>query len=325
MELRHLRYFAAVGEALSFTGAAARLRIAQPALSRQVQDLEDEIGVNLLRRGPRGVTLTAEGRFFLEQVRELLKRTDESIEKVRSLANGGYSELRVGYAPTLAVEILPPGIEAFRKSMPRAKLRLHDLSSEELVTGLRNGRLELAIMAQTIGDHTAGIEFEVLRSYPMCVALAATHPFARLKSVPLQKIAAEPLIGMHRGDYPEYYQGLERLFASISARPRLAVECDSTSSLVIEVEAGHGIALCLPTFEHVTGKRLLYRPITETTELVPIGIARAMDGKLTPAGAKFCEILREISNGATAAKPSRNGLDRLFSANHSADHDEHHP
>jgi DNA-binding transcriptional LysR family regulator len=159
----------------------------------------------------------------------------------------------------------------------------------------------------------------------MCVKLAATHPFARLKSVPLQKIAAEPLIGMHRGDYPEYYPGLERLFASIGAKPRLAVECDSTSSLVIEVEAGHGIALCLPIFEHVTGKRLLYRPITGTTELVPIGIVRAMDGDLTPAGAKFCEILQEIANGATAAKPSRNGLDQLFSANHSADHDEPHP
>jgi DNA-binding transcriptional LysR family regulator len=324
MELRHLRYFAAVGEALSFTGAAARLRIAQSALSRQVQDLEHEIGVNLLRRGPRGVTLTAEGRFFLEQVRELLKRTNESIEKVRSLANGGYSELRVGYAPTLAVEVLPPGVEAFRKSMPRANLSLHDLSSEELVAGLRNGTLELAIMAQTNGDHTVGIEFEVLRSYPMCVALAATHPFARLKSVPLQRIAAEPLIGMRRHDYPEYYPDLERLFASIGAKPRIAVECDSTSSLLIEVEAGHGIALCLPIFEHVTGKRLLYRPITGTTKTVPIGIARATDGDLTPAGAKFCAILREIFSGATAAKPNRNGLDRLLSANHSVGHDERH-
>ena len=325
MELRHLRYFAAVGEALSFTRAAARLRVAQPALSRQVQDLEDEIGVDLLHRGPRGVTLTAEGRLFLEEARELLKRTDESIKKVRSLANGAYGELRVGYAPTLAVEILPPGIEAFRKAMPRAKLWLHDLSSGELVAGLRNGTLDLAIMAQANADHTTGIEFEVLRTYPLCVALAASHPFARLKSVPLQKIAAEPLIGMRRHDYPEYYPDLERLFASIGAKPRIAAECDSTSSLLIEVEAGHGIALCLPIFEHVTGKRLLYRPITGTTKMAPIGIARALDGDVTPAGAKFCEILREISNRAPVAKPSRNGLDRGLSANHSADHDERHP
>ena len=96
MELRHLRYFLAVGEALNFTKAAAQLRIAQPALSRQVQDLEDEIGVDLLRRSPRGVTLTAEGKLFLEEVRELLKRADESVENIRALARGEYGELHVG-------------------------------------------------------------------------------------------------------------------------------------------------------------------------------------------------------------------------------------
>ncbi len=94
MELRHLRYFLAVGEALNFTKAAAQLRVAQPALSRQVQDLEEEIGVDLLKRSPRGVTLTAEGKLFLEEVRELLKRADESVEKVRALARGEYGELR---------------------------------------------------------------------------------------------------------------------------------------------------------------------------------------------------------------------------------------
>jgi DNA-binding transcriptional LysR family regulator len=84
MELRHLRYFVAVGEALNFTKAAARLRVAQPALSRQVQDLKDEIGVDLLHRNRRGVTLTAEGRVFLEEVGELLKRAHESVQKIRS-------------------------------------------------------------------------------------------------------------------------------------------------------------------------------------------------------------------------------------------------
>ena len=94
MELRHLRYFLAVGEALNFTKAAVQLRVAQPALSRQVQDLEDEIGVDLMKRSPRGVTLTAEGKLFLEEVRELLKRADESVEKVRALARGEYGELQ---------------------------------------------------------------------------------------------------------------------------------------------------------------------------------------------------------------------------------------
>jgi regulatory helix-turn-helix LysR family protein len=106
VELRHLRYFLAVGEALNFTKAAARLRVAQPALGRQVQDLEDEIGVDLLRRSPRGVTLTAEGKLFLEEARELLKRVDESVEKTRALARGEYGELHIGYIPIPTAEVL---------------------------------------------------------------------------------------------------------------------------------------------------------------------------------------------------------------------------
>ena len=190
MELRHLRYFLAVGEALKFTKAAAQLRVAQPALSRQVQDLEDEIGVDLLRRSPRGVTLTAEGKLFLEEVRELLKRADESVEKVRALARGEYGELHVGYVHVPTVEILPPALAAFQKAVPRVKVVLHDLSSDELIAGLHNATLELAVMVQLTGEQTAGIEFELLRTYPWCVALNAAHPFARLKSIALEKVAA---------------------------------------------------------------------------------------------------------------------------------------
>ena len=113
MELRHLRYFLAVGEVLNFTKAAARLHVAQPALSRQVRDLEEEIGVDLVRRSPRGVMLTAEGKLFLEEVRVLLKHADESVERVRALARGEYGELQIGYIPIPTVEILPPALEAF--------------------------------------------------------------------------------------------------------------------------------------------------------------------------------------------------------------------
>jgi DNA-binding transcriptional LysR family regulator len=302
MELRHLRYFLAVGEALNFTKAAAQLRIAQPALSRQVQDLEDEIGVDLLRRSPRGVSLTAEGKLFLEEVRELLKRAGESVEKVRALARGEYGELHVGYAPSPSVEILPPALAAFQKAVPRVKVLLHDLSSDELIAGLRDGTLELAIMVQAGGEQTVGIQFEVLRTYPLCVALTAAHPFARLKSISLEKMAAEPLVGFSRKDYPEYYRFLERLFAPIHAKPRLAVECDSASSLITEVEAGRGIALASPNFKLVAGKRLLYRPLTGTTEVGSVGIARATKGDVTPAGEKFCEILRKTSRRRATAK-----------------------
>ena len=299
MELRHLRYFVAVAEALNFTKASARLRVAQPALSRQMTDLEDEIGVDLMKRSPRGVTLTAEGKLFLDEVRELLKRADESVEKVRALARGEYGELHVGYAPSPTVEILPPALAAFQKAVPRVKVLLHDLSSDELIAGLQNAALELAVMVEPIGGQTAGIQFELLRTYPLCVAMTATHPFARLKSVSLEKLAAEPLVGFRRKDYSEYYRIVERVFAAVHAKPRIAVECDGASSLITEVEAGRGVALSSTIFKLVAGKRLLYRPLTGTTEVASVGIARASKGEVTPAGEKFCEILRQVSTGMT--------------------------
>jgi DNA-binding transcriptional LysR family regulator len=294
VELRHLRYFVAVGEALNFTKAAARLRIAQPALSRQIADLEEEIGVNLLRRSSRGVSLTAEGKLFLAEIRELLKQADVSVEKVRALARGQSGEIHVGYSPLPTTEILPPALAAFRKIAPGVKVMLHDLSSDELIAGVRNETLELAIMVEPSGEQTAGTKFELLRTSPLWVAMTAAHPFARLKSVPLEKMVAEALIGFSRKDYPEYYRFLERLFAPLHAKPRLAAECDSASSLIAEVEAGRGITLASPNFKLVAGKRLLYRPLTGTTEVASVGIVRAANADMTPAADKFCEILRQI-------------------------------
>ena len=295
MELRHLRYFLAVAEALNFTKAAALLRIAQPALSRRVQDLEDEIGVDLLKRSPRGVILTAEGKVFLEKTRHILKLVDESVDQVRALARGEEGELHMGYAPAPTVEILPPALAAFQKIFPRVRVLLHDLSEQELIDGLRNGRLELALMPRGAGPQTVGLEFETLRHYPICVAVAPTHRFARLKTVTLEMVAAEPIIGFNRKDYPEYYVGLDRLFGPLGIKPRVVVECDSSSSLITEIETGRGVAIASPVLKHASGKRLLYRPLTGTKEVLSVGIARATKGDVTPAGEKFCEILRKTS------------------------------
>jgi len=303
MELRHLRYFLAVAEALNFTKAAALLRVAQPALSRRVQDLEDEIGVDLLKRSPRGVVLTAEGKLFLDKTRHILKLADESVEQVRALARGEEGELHMGYAPAPTVEILPPALAAFQKAFPRVRVLLHDFSEQELIDGLRNGRLELALMPRGAGPQSVGLEFETLRSYPICVAVAPTHRFARLKTITLEMVATEAMIGFNRKDYPEYYVGLDRIFEPLGIKPRIVVECDSSSSLITEIETGRGVAIASPVLRHASGKRLLYRPLTGTTEVLSVGIARAIKGDVTPAGEKFCEILRKTSDGATTAKP----------------------
>jgi len=297
MELRHLRYFVAVAEALNFTKASARLRVAQPALSRQVQDLEDEIGVDLLKRSPRGVTLTAEGQLFLEEARETLKRADESVKKVRALARGEYGELHVGYAPTPTIEILPPALAAFQKSVPGVQVLLHDMSGEEIADGLRRGAIHLAVMPSPELEHIPEVEFEPLREYPVCVALPRDHPLVRMKSIPLEKFAAEPLVTFNRKEYPGAYSSLERLLRPLGVKPRVVLEVDSGSSAVAAIEAGRGIALTIPVLKLVTGKRLEFRPLKGLTETISVGVARARNGDLTPAGEKFCEVLRKVAKG----------------------------
>jgi DNA-binding transcriptional LysR family regulator len=209
MELRHLRYFVAVGETLNFTKAAVRLRVAQPALSRQMRDLEDEIGVDLLRRNPRGLSLTPEGKLFLEEARELLKFSSESVKKVHAMVRGEYSELHIGYR--IYMETLPRALAAFQKARPGVKVLLHELPFDELMAGLKDAALELAVVLRPTGERVAGIEFESLRTYPMCVALNAEHPLARLESIPLEKLTGEPIVGLHIDGYRGY---LDRIFAS---------------------------------------------------------------------------------------------------------------
>ena len=302
MELRHLRTFLTVAEALSFNKAAEKLRIAQPALSRQVQDLEEEIGVDLLKRSSRGVTLTAEGKLFLEEARDVLRRADESVKKVQALARGEYGELHVGYAPTPTVEILPPALAAFQKAVPDVKVLLHDMSSDEILDGLRNGGLQLAVTAWPAAEYHPDLEFESLKTYPVCAILPAGHPLARLKIIPLEKVMAEPIITLNRKNYPDAHIMLEKFFRSLGVKPRIALECDSGSSIITAIESGRGIALFSPVLKLVAGNRLRYRPVTGITDEVPVGIVRAKNGDLTPAGEKFSAMLRKAAKAGAGKR-----------------------
>src|SRR5262249_16008709 len=196
---------------------------------------------------------------------------------------------------------------AFRKAVPRVKLVLHDLSTDELIAGVRDGTLELAIMVQPIGEQTAGIEFETLRNYAWCVALSLARPLARLKSIPLQKLADERLVILSRKSYSEYHGILEHIFAPVSGKPRIVMECDTEDSLFMEVEAGRAIAVVTTIAKLAAGKRLVYRPLTGTTETQFVGIARATGGDVTPAGGKVCENLRKIPPRAGQAVGAKHG------------------
>jgi DNA-binding transcriptional LysR family regulator len=293
MELRHLRYFVAVAEALNFTRAATRLRVAQPALSRQVSDLEEELGVDLLKRTSHGVLLTAEGKLFLEESRVTLKQADESVTKVRALARGEIGELQVGFLAPLDLHILPRALAEFQKTTPGVKVALRDLGSDDLCDELRNGTLHLAVMMQPSEESTAGIEFEEIGRYPLFVAMAPGHPLARLNIIPLEMLVKQPLAILDHKRNSEFHRMLRRVFAPL--RPNIATESGSLNSLITELGVGKHVAVVSQLFKQAVGNRLLYRRLANTEVAMCVGIARAKNGDLPPAGEKLCATIRKVA------------------------------
>src|ERR1700674_4889311 len=146
MELRHLRYFVSVAEALSFTKAAEKLHTAQPSLTRQIRDLEEELGVQLLNRTKQQVSLTDEGRSFLADAKRLLALAAETVASVRRLHSGEVRALNVGYVSNLFYDLLPKTLTSFRQSFPTVSVNLFDMSCGDQFRALEDGRLDLGFV-----------------------------------------------------------------------------------------------------------------------------------------------------------------------------------
>jgi LysR family transcriptional regulator, benzoate and cis,cis-muconate-responsive activator of ben and cat genes len=286
MELRHLRYFAAVAEAENVSRAALKLHVSQPALSRQVRDLEEELGFLLLERTAKSVRLTEAGRVFLAEARAVLQRADEAVKAARAVATGGRGELHLGYAPSPTARILPPTLRAFQGAWPNARVKLHDLSTEEMLAGLREGALQLALLVRPTQAMLRGLRFEELMRDPVRLAVPPNHAFARLRSVPLARAAAEPWLALSRKDYPEYHEFLAALFAGTNRKPRIVEEYESTASLVSAIEAGCGLAIAPQTLACSFGPRIKLILLSPAPEPLVIGAVWPKTG-LSAAAERF--------------------------------------
>ena len=293
MELRYLRYLIAVAEERSITSAAARLRVAQPALSRQLRALEDEIGSPLMERNSRGVMLTEAGLAFAEDAKRVLADVEAAVSAARARSRGTKGELNIGYAPSPTAEILPPALQALEKSSPEVIVTLHDLSGDELLAGLLKGQLHCAVMVEPGELLPANLVFHPLKQYRQCVAFAPQHPFARLRRVPLERLANEPLVVYDRRNYTEYMHTVLALLRPVTASPRIAAECDGLTTVVAAVLACRGVAIVPEVFSRLVGNRVRLRAIHPAGAPLVVGYAHRVDVPLSPVARRFIDALKK--------------------------------
>ena len=294
MELRHLRYFVAVAEAENVSRAALKLHVSQPGISRQIRDLEDEIGFALFERSAKSIKLTNAGKSFLTEARAVLARADEAVKTARAIATGEVGELHVGYAGSPTVRLLPPTLRAFQNESPQVRVRLHDLSTEEMLAGIRGGKLQIALLVCPTPSLLRGLRFEELTELPICLAVAPKHPLARARSVSLAEAAKQPLIGFSRADYPDYHELLDNIFRPAKLKPRIVEEHDGVASLIAAVESGAGVAVVTESLSCVTGPRLKFLKLSPEPKPLKLGAVWAREG-LAPAGERFFECARKVA------------------------------
>jgi LysR family transcriptional regulator, benzoate and cis,cis-muconate-responsive activator of ben and cat genes len=293
VELRHLRYFVAVAEMENVSRAALKLHVSQPALSKQIRDLEDQIGFSLLERTAKSVRLTEAGRAFLEEARAILKHADDAVLKGRAVAGKFETELRVGDWPLGTGRIMAALLRAYQQAMPNVHVKLHDWPVYHNIAGVREGRLHLAIVVPPTKAHPLNdLLFQQLKTARLCLAVSSSHPFARRQSVSLTDAAREPFVGLIGESHRQYYEHLASIFARVNPKPRIVEEHDAWTGLYSAVGAGTGVAISSDVFSYVFGERVKYVRLTPEPKRVVIGII-TRKGKLSPAVDKFCQCAKK--------------------------------
>jgi LysR family hca operon transcriptional activator len=301
MELRHLRYFAAVAAHGSFSRAAKNLHLTQPALSRQVKDLEDELGVSLLTRGTNAVTLTEAGDMFYEEAREILARADLAVQRVRGECH--YEILRVGYGPSLTSGIMPQALERFQAAVPRVRLELEDLTPREIGDKVATGQLDLVIMPAGTESIIKGFHWTELRRMSLVLVLAKEHPLARLSKVPPKRLHGLPLYGLGRNNFPDYLPRLRAVLKPFGVIPHFhAMINDGVTTMFAAIEATKGATILADGVVSVLPRSLEIRPFSPALPELVI-LAGLPSDRPNVHASTFAQLLREAAQAQAGAKP----------------------
>jgi DNA-binding transcriptional LysR family regulator len=273
MELRHLRYFVAVAEEQNVSRAARRLHVSQPPLSRQIRDLENELGFALFEHGAKAIHLTDAGRIFLSEARAALLRVNDAVAFTKAFAHRKRNRIRVGYADLPTVEILPRILQAFQRTNPHAKVDLRAMTGQEMLRALHSSDIDVSLLSYIVPVDFQGLAVEELVSYPITVVSSRQHRFARLRKVPIGEVAKEPIIALSRERFAWYHTLVGKLLSPFNRSFEIVEEYDSVHSIFAAVEAWRGVTIGQSVVARMTGEGLVFRPLKPAPAPPPIVLA----------------------------------------------------
>ena len=289
MELRHLRYFVAVAEELHFGRAAARLFIAQPPLSQQIQQLERELGVTLFLRTSRRVQLTPAGEVFLTGARQTLAALDDAVQAAQRAARGETGWLGIGFAASATYDLLPAVLRDFRVQFPDVVLSLMELNAAEQSRALHDRSIHVGFARPYAAEAEVVVE-AVLRE-PFLVALPALHPLASLPALALPLLALEPFISFPEAPPPSYAQVVRAVCEGAGFVPRVVQEVREMQTAISLVAAGLGIALLPASVQHLHRDGVAYRPLADSTPRTELAVVSRKEDA-SPVLQNFLAIVR---------------------------------
>ena len=295
MELRHLRYFVAVAEELSFRRAAERLHLAQPPLSSQIKGLENELGTRLFDRSTRSVKLTPAGRVLLEEARAVLLAAERATQNVRKAEHGLIGSLRIGILAPTATPRLARILRAYRQKYPSVQFSLFELTSVEQLQRLRSDELDVGLLRPPIAFPE--LDFLFLEESPMVLAAHAGHRLARARQIEWADFRKEPLVLIQPALQHGYYDKFMELCARANARPLVGQYANDVHSKMWLISAGFGIAPTTETIAEVKRPGLVFRKLPPGLPLVQTLVVWKRSNQ-SPILRNFLECF------STAAKPA---------------------
>lgn len=302
MDLRHLRYFQAVAEELSFSRAARRLHVAQPALSRAIQELERELRTRLFERNRRNVRLTPAGNVLLHETAVTLDRLAESIRRVQRTAAGEEGELRLGYIGPPTQPFLGRLLYEYRRRFPRVAVHLEERTPERVWEMVAKGRLSIAITRPVHSHHALGLRTMLLRNERLCAVVPDADPLAKKKALAWKTLAREALVVLARREGVGLHDEIIAACRAAGFTPTMAHTPSLIGTVLSYVEAGAGVGIISEGIStNASGARLKVIPLTPA-HTVPLVIVWS-DERDDPPTAAFRELAREWQKSGLLWKP----------------------